>query len=234
MENQQYYQPTPQSPAQSTMAVPTTRKGRVIRLDKRSALMLTLAVILILQIAIFGLGGYMLWNNRPPLRDQILAEAGRLAVINTLQVNNVIELKDVEQIRDANDIHKQVYANAQNGDYAIVNADGTMLIYRRSTNQIVYTGDAPNTILSKNQQQIVAGIMNVLKDKGAIAKDNTETPVVSVVDNPEQLIQRNREIFANAQKGDYIIEFQQSRKLFVFRPSTQTIVKQAEIEYTFK
>lgn len=84
----------------------------------------------------------------------------------------------------------------------------------------------------KTLQQAQQSKTNAIKDKVAklISVPADETPILATVDNKEKL--KDQPFFKDAQNGDYILMFAQSKKAIIYRESENKLVNVGPIAIT--
>lgn len=84
----------------------------------------------------------------------------------------------------------------------------------------------------KTSQQAQQNKVNTIKNKVAalISIPNDETPILATVDDTEKL--KDQPFFKDAQNGDYILMFAQSKKAVIYRESTNKLVNVGPIAIT--
>lgn len=209
------------------MAVPKAKKDNSGRLVK-----VVIALVVILQVGIFGMLAYGMFYRQPSLGDEILTEVREVAgVSDSLVPLDIVELDDtlLEDLKGQNDIQDEVYKDAQSGDYVVIFND-RMIIYRRDSRTVVYEGDSPAQIAQNNQLAVVNAIIEKAKDQRIIDSSSEETPQVSQVTDPQKLIEQNADFYARAEEGDLIAVFPQSKKIILYNPNNQSIYKTGNVD----
>lgn len=132
-------------------------------------------------------------------------------------------LPSADDLRKENEIQAQVYKDAQNGDY-VISYPSKMVIYRESSDSVLYQGDTPRTILEKSQQEIATKLVAKAKAQGIIPNDSQESPQLSSVTDANELKKQNVTFYANAVNNDVIAVFSTAGKIIVYRASNDTII----------
>ncbi len=141
-------------------------------------------------------------------------------------------LASIEEIKKGNAIDAEIYQNAADKDIVLGYTTKTV-IYRPSTDAIVYEGDSPNKKLQGAQQGLVNGIVAKIQAANLIPKDNVQVPQLSVVSNPDE-VRKGNEFYKDIQKDDIIATFSNPNLVVIYRPSTGTIVKSGQIQVSIK
>lgn len=155
--------------------------------------------------------------------QKILNEVEKLTDINTFETPVFSRIKDVETIKASSGINAEVYQNAQNGDYVLGFSD-KMVIYRRDEKSIVYEGDSPGMILQRQQQEVIATIIDKAKKLNLVEANYSSTPQLSVVTDEELVKQTNPDFYANTKNGDIIAFFTDKNVILVYNPDSDTVV----------
>lgn len=187
-----------------------------------------LVIVLLLQTSAIVVLAWLVYNMQLPLSVQLVNEVSRLVAVDPYAIPNIAVISDVNALKAGGPVYAETYKNAQNGDYLLVMGD-RLLVYRRTPAQIVYDGDAPGVALSKQQRQDVANANTVAAQRGLIAKNPNETPLATLVDNPDALKQQNSSFYAELIKGDIVAEYKENGVIIIFRPSTKEIIKSGSL-----
>lgn len=83
----------------------------------------------------------------------------------------------------------------------------------------------PNAALEDRNADETSRVLTKLKS--VIQIEETDTPTVARVDDPEKLKQANQEFYANVQQGDYLVLY--PKRAIIFRESNSQIVNVAPI-----
>ena len=83
----------------------------------------------------------------------------------------------------------------------------------------------PKTAVTEKYKQESNLVLENLKK--IILIENTESPTIARVEEPEKLKQKNRDFYKNVQAGDYLIVF--PNKAIIYRNSTNQIINIAPI-----
>lgn len=132
-------------------------------------------------------------------------------------------LPDITELREQNNVTREVYKDAQNGDYVFAYSS-KMVIYRASEDRIIYDDDSPQAIFQRTDQALAQSIVAGVKDRSLISQDSTEVPVWYVVNDPGAERQKDGVFFRNVLEGDVVATFQRSNLVVIFRPSTNDII----------
>lgn len=140
-------------------------------------------------------------------------------------------LPDITQLRDQNNVTKEVYKDAQNGDYVLAYSS-RMIIYRRGDNTIIYNDDSPQAIFTKSQQAMTASVIKIAKDNNIVAKDSEETPLWYVVNDPTKEKAKDSTFYKNLEANDVIATFPTTSAILIYRPSNNSLINSGTIEST--
>lgn len=207
------------------------RKDTIIKTVTSNKFLLVLLVIMQAVMLFFVLRNevvnIMNSNNR---YAEIVNKLAKLEVLNPGTQVVVQPLEDVDTLRDENEIQKEIYKDARNGDYAIIMPDNKLVIYRESENRIIYNDVTP----AAKVQNIQVGQLNELRKAaitaGIISQDSETIPQVSVVQEVEKVKQQDPEFYANAAVGDFVALFPAEGKIVLYRPSNQSILSSGQIK----
>ncbi|KXK26639.1 MAG: hypothetical protein TR69_WS6001000646 [candidate division WS6 bacterium OLB20] len=189
-------------------------------------MLVVITVLLVINIFLTISPPYIQQRN---LTQQVMEEVAEQVEVNPFETPVVSVVADAENLRSSNSIQAQVYANAQDGDYVLGYSD-KMVIYRRSTGEIVYEGDSPGTILNRNQQALRDSVVKAAVSSGVIGSAENANPQLSVVTDPKQLQSQDAEFYKNAQSGDVIAIFPNNEVILLVRSANGqvTIIEQGE------
>ncbi len=151
----------------------------------------------------------------------VMGEVSRLTKLDTAKNPVIALVADADKLRADNAAQAIVYKDAMNGDY-VVGFDDKLLIYRRGEGKIIYEGDNPTALLEKAQKTLVDNIKAKAKEKGLVSTD--ESPQLSVVTNPDQVLKNSGEFYRGASKDDVIAYFSTDQVIILYRPSTNAII----------
>ena len=192
-------------------------------------------VIIILQIIVI----YFLINPINLISQlssvQVLNKVAALTVVPT-EIPNVgvvgdnKTLPDIETIKKANSVQAQVFKDAKNGDY-VLNYTTKFVIYRESENKLIYDGDSPTSIINKAQETILTNVTAKAKELGVIDNNSTEQPQLQAVTDAATLKSSNSTFYSDVQNDDVVALFAQAKKIVLYRPSTNTIIKYGQYEF---
>lgn len=220
-------QPQPANNRQPSTNAPLKNKvninaGRVITI-----------IINIVIVAMLGFLTYLMFN--PPFLDQpdenqtVLEEVAALTDINVDDPNIfVAQISDVEALREQNEFQSEVYAEAQNGDFAIAYED-KVIVYRRSENRIIYNDASPAARLQAANQQILENIANAARSVG-INPEEDEVPQVLVVNDPEQQRETDPVFYERVAEGDLIAIYPVTERILIYRPDTESVINRGVIQ----
>jgi hypothetical protein len=131
---------------------------------------------------------------------------------------------DIDTLLSGHEINEEVYKDAQNDDYILSYSD-KIVIYRESTNKVIYEGDPPGTILAKRQQAALDSLVELAKAQGLVTDETAVSPQVSIVTDPELLQAQSETFYALALEGDYVVYFPNAETILIYRPDTDEIIK---------
>ncbi len=161
------------------------------------------------------------------ISKKVAVPASEIPIVGVIGDNKV--LPDIDTLKKQNEVNARVYANAQNGDY-VFGYSSKMVIYRKTTGQIVYEGLSPVSIVTNTENGIVTNIVNKVKEQKLIAADSGQIPQVSVVSDVTSLQNTDRSFYANVQKDDLVGVFTSSNLIVIYRPSTNTIINSGKVQ----
>lgn len=195
-----------------------------------SSVKFLLAVLVLLQVVVL----YLVINpinlvNQLSVVQIVNRVASKVSVPPTevplvvARVGDSRNLPSAEDLRKENEIQAQVYKDVQNGDY-VISYPSKMVIYRESSDTVLYQGDTPRTILEKSQQDIINKVVSKAKAQGIIANNSQEVPQVSSVTDATELKKQNASFYANAINNDIIAVFPTAGKVVIFRATNDTII----------
>jgi hypothetical protein len=165
------------------------------------------------------------------LINQITSEVAKLTAVNPYETPTMAVVSSAEDLRKQNDIMKQVYKDAQEGDYVLAYSD-KLILYRRNENKVIYQGPTPNQILNDSQAKLVAEITEAAVKAGIVKSDSEDKPQLSTVVDPAALKQQDPIFYADVQKDDIRAVFPKSEIVVVYRLATKQIVKSGKVTTT--
>lgn len=139
------------------------------------------------------------------------------------QVGDLKNLPDADALKKENAIQAEIYKDAQNGDYVLLYSS-KMIIYRSAEDKVIYEGDTPASVLKKTQEGLVTKVVSKAKDLGLISASSEENPQLSIISDVAALKNENPVFYTNAANNDVIALFQQSGKILLYRPDTDTVI----------
>lgn len=164
-------------------------------------------------------------NNNPETKyARIIAKVSKQQLINPGTQVYVEELRTVDTLKNENEIQKEIYKDAQNGDYAVLIPENKLIIYRESEDKIIYNDVTPNAKVQGLQTEQVKTIRSVAINANLIQSDSTTIPQLSLVQQPDTVKQQDQEFYRDVQAGDIIAYFGTENIIFIYRPSTQSIL----------
>ncbi len=191
-----------------------------------------IAVVIVLQLAIFGILAYRFFVPKETLGDQIVKEVRKVAgVSQSLVPLDIVELDDtiLEDLRNGNQIQEEVYKDAQSGDYVVI-YEGRMIIYRRDGKTVVYDGLPPSQISQNSQVELLNKILERAKSQGLLEEGSEEVPQASVVEDTQTLIEQDPEFYARVQKGDIVTVFPKNKIIVLYNPNNDSIYKSGNVD----
>lgn len=148
-------------------------------------------------------------------------------------VGDGVKLQDIEVIKKANQVDAEIYKNAANGDY-VVAYPTRLVIYRPSTNAIIYTGQTPQNKLQETQTAIIALVVKKAKDAKLIPAEYNTAPQVSIVTSAEEMKKVNADFYALVAKDDLVASFSNPNLVMIYRPSEDRIIKSGTIQVAIR
>lgn len=179
-------------------------------------------VVIILSFFVFRLYGSQ------HLGMQILSEVAQLTEISPWEVPDIEVVTNADGIRAANPIQQQVYANAKNGDYAIAYQD-KLIIYRRSTQQIIYSGRTPGGILTEAGRIMSEQISKKLAEAKFTIQAG-DTPQLSVVSDANEFKKLDASFYAQVQVNDVVATYPVSQIITIYRPVDEILLNTASFK----
>jgi len=199
-----------------------------------------LILILIVQIAIL----YFVLSPLNLLQQlnvvQVINEVSKLTPVPPTEIPSVVavigdgtNLPDIDKIKTQNDYNAQVYKDAQNGDYVLAYTN-KMIIYRKSTNTVIYNGDSPIALQNAQSTDLTNAVSKAAKAASIIPQDNTETPQLSVINDVTKLQGVNAVFYKDAKTGDIVAVYAQAAKIVIYRSSSDTIINSGDYSFVIK
>lgn len=207
----------------------TSKKGNNYNSLAKALVPLALLLILLLQglIAYYVLNPYGIYQQLNSV--QTINKVGKLVSVppNEFPQVGVIgdgkNLAKIDDIKKGNAIDSQIYKDAADGDY-VLGYSNKLVIYRPSSEKIVYEGQTPQQQLASSQKTLVDRVVAKAKETNAVPSTYNATPQVSVVQDPDQLKKTN-EFYSDAQKDDIVGIFSNPDLIMIYRPSTDKVIK---------
>jgi hypothetical protein len=203
-------------------------KGGIINKIKRPFQNKGTSVIILLQVVIILLLIVVLINPATIIQkineSQVLSAVASLTTINTAESPVIAVISDAQGLREENAIQAEVYKDAQNGDYVLGYSD-KMIIYRKQDNTIIYEGDSPTDMLTKNQETLMNSIISKAKEQGIIPSTSEEEPALSVVTDIAVLQAQDPTFYSSARNNDIIAIFSQAEVILLYNNDTGSIIK---------
>lgn len=140
------------------------------------------------------------------------------------RVNDGKQLASADSLRKENAIQAEVYKDAQDGDYVLLYSS-KMIIYRQSTDTVIYEGNTPAAILQKTQKDLMDKVIAKAKAANVISQDSSEQPQLSSVTDAAKLRQENPTFYSDVAKDDIIALFPTAGKVVLYRSANDSIVK---------
>ncbi len=160
---------------------------------------------------------------------QILQEVSVLTNIDTSQDPTIALVSNADNLKSENTIHQKVYADAQDGDY-VIGFEDKMLIYRRSSNEIIYEGKSPGQILQDTRASLSNRVIELAKESELIPQDTTSEPQISVVTDVETSKKRDPEFYENLASQDVVAIFNSEGVIIIYRSDTDEIVNSGSFQ----
>lgn len=149
------------------------------------------------------------------------------------KIGDITNLPTADELREENAIQAEIYKDAEDGDYVLLYTT-KMIIYRASTDTVIYEGDTPSKVLSNAQQAILDKIVAKAKELDLIAEDSEEVPQLSVISDVTSLKQENPTFYKDAQANDVIGLFQTSSQILIYRPDTDKVVNSGAFNFAIQ
>jgi len=164
-------------------------------------------------------------NSKPETKyAAIVAKVSKQQLINVGIQPYVEELKNIDTLKNENEIQKEIYKDAKDGDYAVVIPENKLIIYRESEDKIIYNDLTPNAKVQALQTEQIRTIRTVAINANLIKTESTTVPQLSLVQQPDTVKQQDPEFYKDIQAGDIIAYFITENTIFIYRPSTQSIL----------
>jgi len=207
----------------SPKLIPTEKVRLLSRIKGLFTTKTFLGLIVILQIVIIALilnpvALYQQYQNQ-----QVINEVGALTTLNTGETPVIAQVSDAEALRKENSIQAQVYKDAKNGDY-VLGYTNKLIIYRKGETKLIYDGDTPSAVLTKNQELIITDISTKAKEAGLIDTDSQETPQVSVITDITKLKSENPTFYSIARNNDVVAVFSESQLIVLYNIESKSIL----------
>jgi len=152
-------------------------------------------------------------------KNYVLAnQVRKLANINDTEPPVIAIVSDIDKLRNANSIQKEIYKDAQNGDY-VLGFVSKMVIYRKQDNKIIYMGDSPKLTQDKEQADVITQLKAQAKSININLTDSN--PQISTITDASLL---NTTFYKNAKLGDIVAFFAKDGIVIVYRTTTEQII----------
>lgn len=197
-------------------------------LNNRALLIVIIVLQIIIIVLLFVNPIYLIQEYR---NQQIIEQVAAKTDIDSSETPLVAEITDIASLKAANDIQAQVYKDAQNGDY-VLGYTNKMIIFRPSTQAIIYEGDNPNDLLTKAQEKVIEDIIRVAKEQNLLPAESTETPQISIVTDTRALQQSNPEFYKVARNNDLIALFPAHQLIILYNQETSSIINSGSYSTT--
>lgn len=206
--------------------VPMQRPARRLRVNFRK-----LAVVVFMLATLGLLGANLYFTINPPymqtlqLRQQILDEVSRIAVVNVFEDVQMSRIKDADALRKQSGVNALVYKDAKSGDYVVAFSD-KLIIYRREEKKVIYDGDTPVAIAQKQRQEALDMILKKARADKIITATDSELGTPSIEDVGDIAARKKNDpaFFENAKEGDIVASFGTLRLVILYRASTDQII----------
>lgn len=156
-------------------------------------------------------------------QNQIIERAEELAKVDPQQKPVVAIVSDADKLRGDDPVQQSVYKDANDGDYVLAYTD-TIIIYRKDEDRIIYSGDNPRTVLSKNQQELLKNLTDAVVKQKIVAESDTKNPQLLAVTDPGKLREQDAAFYALAKENDLIAYFPEAEKIVLYRPSDKKVL----------
>lgn len=153
-----------------------------------------------------------------------LEKVGDLVTLPQGQTPLVAQITDVESLKSENAYQAEIYANAMDGDF-VYGYGERMIIYRESTDQIIYDGLGP---VAKIEEEIVSSLVSAANSAG-LDIEASDPVQLSVVNDPAQLQSAQGAFYTNAQAGDIIAIYPEVQLILLYRPSSSSLVNSGNL-----
>lgn len=135
---------------------------------------------------------------------------------------------DLDKIRKGSKIDEEVYKDAKNGD-RVVSFTTKMAIYRPSTGSIIYQGETPGQIQTKQNKERLDKVLAALKAANIIPADSEEVPQASEVNNADQL--KANAFYKDVANGNLILNFGTLGIVIIYDESSNKVVNMGRIKF---
>lgn len=197
-----------------------TLKERLQSVFTTKGLLVLVAVLQIIMILLIINPG-ALWQQFQ--NNMLLGEVSSKVSITSQETPIIATVTNADELRNANGAQAQIYKDAQTGDYVIGFSD-RLIIYRRSTGEIIYDGVTPSGLVNETQQRITEIVATKAKEAGLIPQNSTEIPQISLITDIETLSKTNPEFYSNANNNDIVGLFAQAQVIVVYNQESDSII----------
>lgn len=203
------------------------------------SMLLSVITILLVIVVLYVTASPVLLERYNP-RQAVINEVANLTTVSMfespqIEVIGTGNLSDLDAIVSANEANKQVYENAQDGDYVLA-FDSKLVIYRRSTNTIVYEGQSPRQKIQEQNLQIAQVVIDQAVKDGVLSEENStsEVPTLAVIRDADEFKSNNPEFYSVVENNDILAQFNQAGIIIIYRPDDQKIVKVGSVDTVIK
>ena len=148
-------------------------------------------------------------------------------------IGDGVKLKGIDEIKKENQVDGEIYKNAANGDY-VLGYSTKLVIYRPSTDAVIYNGATPQMKLQETQGAILGLVVKKAKDAKLIPAEYNTAPQVSIVTNPDEMKKVNADFYALVAKDDLVASFNNPSVVMIYRPSEDKIIKSGTIQVAIR
>lgn len=183
---------------------------------------------------------YIIWAGLNPVNQfkaykerKLLETIANKASVKVTEAQAMVEIGttpnfDLEKVKKGSKIDEQVYKDARTGD-RVVAFTSKMVIYRPSSNTVVYQGDTPGQIQTKQNKERLTNVMTALKSAGVIPADTKEEPQASEVNNADQL--KANAFYKDVKNGDLILNFGNLGIVIIYDEASGKVVNSGKIKF---
>ena len=189
---------------------------------------LTAAVAALVMVVLFLLLRPLGLGQEIALRFLMLRISGQMS-INMRERPQYAWVSNVEELKNQNALTKEVYKDAENGDKILVFSD-KMVIYRESTDKIVYEGKTPKQLNDERLAALVTSVSAKFKESNLVSADNKESPQISVIVDLVKIKEKDPIFYDKAKAGDLIVIYPQEEKIFIYRANDGLVINSGSLK----